>query len=83
MLGSSNFFISTTATDSSAGTGARYHRQVFIVLDSFNLIFLAWFLALGARLVAPGFGAAESTVATVATVAFRLYLIIIVQTLTN
>ena len=37
----------------------------------------------GPRLVRRGIGAVRVTVATVATVAFRLYLVIIVQTLTN
>ena len=41
------------------------------------------YFRLGPRLVAPEFAAGKVTVATVATVAFRLYLVIIVQTLTN
>ena len=41
------------------------------------------FECLGPRLVRPEFGAGKVTVATAATIVFRLYLVIIVQTLTN
>ena len=59
---------------------------IFLIKSTLLLMASLFFVAplhLSPRLVASEFGAAESAVDTVATVAFRFYLVIIVQTLTN